>query len=217
MAVSEIAIEGSVLSVLIVDDHLLLAETLAASLGSIRGFDVASVANVDGAIAAIEAHGVFDVVLLDYDLPGEDPFNAISKLIDKNCGDVALFSGVAKWGVVDRALNLGVAGFIPKTVRLTTLQHAIRLIASGSPYLPIEYLRRKRSGAEQRLDLRELEKDVLLRICTGLTNKEIGRELDISEVAVKMHVRTLFGKLCVSNRTQAAIVARELGFGGSAE
>lgn len=207
-----LAMATEALSVLIVDDHILLGETLVASLGSKPGFDVTAVPGVDSALAAIESHGLFDVVLLDYDLPGENPFNAIGKLIKENSGGVALFSGIAKWGVVDRALDLGVVGFIPKTAHLATLQHAISLIASGSPYLPIEYLRREISDSELALDLRPLEKGVLLRLCKGLTNKEIGRDLDLSEVSVKMHVRTLFGKLGVSNRTQAAIVARQLGF-----
>lgn len=199
------------ITVLLVDDHILLGDMLVRSLGSDAGFDVVAVCDFHSALAAIEKHGRFDVVLLDYDLPGEDHVKVISKLIKVNSGGVALFSGVAKWTVVDRALDLGVVGFIPKTLHLAALRHAISLIASGSPYLPIEYLRRKKSDSELAFDLRTLEKGVLLRLCKGLTNKQIGRELDLSEIAVKMHVRSLFGKLGVSNRTQAALIARELG------
>jgi DNA-binding NarL/FixJ family response regulator len=53
---------------------------------------------------------------------------------------------------------------------------------------------------------------LILRLSKGLTNKEIGLELDLSEINVKMHMRALFSKLGVKNRTQAALRARDLGF-----
>ena len=195
--------------VLVVDDHLLVGEMIVRSLSLLRGFDAAAVADLGAALAAIEATGRFDVVLLDYDLPGQDGFSGLNQLHLANGGGVALFSGVAKRSVVDRALRLGAAGFIPKTTHLKALQHALNLIASGEPYVPLDYMR----GVDSRttLDLKPVEAAVAVRLCAGLTNKEIARELDVTEVSIKMHVRALFGKLGVKNRTQAVLEYQKLG------
>jgi two-component system nitrate/nitrite response regulator NarL len=199
-------------SVLVVDDHIILGDTLAQTLEVVANFDVKPVSSVDGALAAIEEHGRFDVILLDYYLPNIDTFSVIKKLVKLNSGGVVLFSGVTKFGLIDRACDLGIVGFIPKTMHLSTLRHAIAVIASGSPFFPIEYLRRRKSDVELAFDFRPIEKSLILRLSKGLTNKEIGLELDLSEINVKMHMRALFSKLGVKNRTQAALRARDLGF-----
>lgn len=203
--------EDRVIRVLVVDDHLLVGEMIVRSLSLLRGFDAAAVADLDAAVAAIEATGRFDVVLLDYDLPGQDGFSVLNQLHLANGGGVALFSGVAKRSVVDRALQLGAAGFIPKTTHLKTLQHALNLIASGEPYVPLDYMRRGDLQADTTLDLKPVEVAVAMRLCAGLTNKEIARELHVTEVTVKMHVRSLFGKLGVKNRTQAVLEYQKRG------
>ena len=197
--------------VLVVDDHLLVGEMIVRSLSLLRGFDAAAVADLDAALAAIESSGRFDVVLLDYDLPGHEGLSVLDKLNTVNAGGVALFSGVAKRSVIDRALQLGAAGFIPKTTHLKTLQHALNLIASGEPYVPLDYMRGGDLVSRTTLDLKPVEVAVAVRLCAGLTNKEIARELDVTEVTVKMHVRSLFGKLGVKNRTQAVLQYQKLG------
>lgn len=198
--------------VLVVDDHLLIGETIVRSLSLVGGFDVMAVTSVESAIAKINENGSFDVILLDYDLPGAEVWGGLARLIKANSGGVALFSGVAKWSVVDRAMDLGAIGFIPKTAHLKTLQHAISLIAAGEAYLPIEYMRRHRLDDDVKIGLKQIERSVLTRLCEGLTNKEIGRELDLNEVTIKMHVRSLFNKLGVSNRTQAVLAAQKQGY-----
>jgi DNA-binding NarL/FixJ family response regulator len=204
--------EDQSLRVLVVDDHLLIGETIVRSFERVPGFDVFAVGDVKAAIAQIKESGRFDVILLDYDIPGEEPMAAMTLLIKENSGGVALFSGVAKWSVVDRAMDLGAIGFIPKTAALSTLRHAISLIASGVPYLPIEYLRRNSSVGDSGIDFKPIEVGILKRLCQGLANKEIGRELDLNEITVKMHVRSLFSKLGVTNRTQVVLAAQKLGY-----
>lgn len=199
------------ISVLVVDDHALLAESLAAALATEGKVTVKVAAHVDAAMAAIAEHGKFDVVLLDYEGTGMDGLDGLTRLEEANEGHVALFSGVASRSVVDRAIAAGASGFIPKTTPLRTLGHVIRLIADGDIYLPADYMlnAQRNDGAAHGLKPRELQ--VLILLCEGLQNKEIGRELGVEETIVKMDLKSVFRKLEVRNRTQAVIAARDQG------
>ncbi len=199
------------LRLLVVDDHCLLTEVLREAFSASEGFAVDTVASVDEARARIAEHGRFDVVLLDYDVPGMDALRGLSLLIDLNEGGVVLFSGVASWMVVERALEAGASGFIPKTLALKTLGHAMRLVADGGMYVPTEYLLRTSQDDKQNLGLKPREMRVLGLLCEGMQNKEIGRELGIEETIVKMDVKSICRKLGVRNRTQAVIAANKNG------
>jgi two-component system nitrate/nitrite response regulator NarL len=198
-------------SVLILDDHLLVSETLAAGLVVEGGYQLDMASDLDGATQKIKVHGRYDVVLLDYHLPGVQGLNALRLLIELNKGGVALFSGVAGWAIVQAAMEQGASGFIPKTLPLKTLIHAIRFIADGETFLPVEYMRRFTGSDGPVMGLKPREMRVLAHLCEGLQNKEIGREVGIEEVIVKMDVKAICRKLGVRNRTEAALTARRLG------
>jgi len=199
------------LRLLVVDDHRLLTDTLRDAFNPSDGFTVDTVASVDEARAMIVEHGRYDVVLLDYDVPGMDSLRGLSLLINLNEGGVVLFSGVASWMVVERALEAGASGFIPKTLALKTLGHAIRLVADGGMYVPAEYLLQTSQDDKQNLGLKPREMRVLGLLCEGMQNKEIGRELGIEETIVKTDVKSICRKLGVRNRTQAVIAANKNG------
>lgn len=198
-------------NVLIVDDHLLVSETLAAGLLAEGGFRLDVVKDLEMACQKIEEHGRYDVVLLDYQIPGVQGLQGLRQLIEANNGGVALFSGVAGWSIVQAAMEQGASGFIPKTSTLRTLVHAIRFIADGEAYFPTELLRRLSGLDGPVLGLKPREFRVLAHLCEGLQNKEIGREVGIDEVIVKMDVKAICRKLGVRNRTEAALAARKLG------
>lgn len=199
------------LRVLIVDDHLLMAETIMAVLTADHGCVVDHALDVASALDRVEQAGRYDVILLDYDVPGMDSLEGMRRLIEANGGNVALFSGVVNWIVVDRAIDQGAAGFIPKTLPLKTLVHAIRFIADGETYMPMEYMRRMSRAEESGFGLKPREMKVLSLLCEGLQNKEIGRELGMDEVIVKMDVKSICRKLDARNRTQAVIAAQRHG------
>lgn len=199
------------LSVLVVDDHLLVAETVVSALAVEQGFRVDTAPDVETALAAVERAGRYDAVLLDYDVPGMDALVGLRRLIEANGGRVALFSGVINWVMVERAIDQGAAGFIPKTLPLKTLGHAVRFIADGEVYLPVDYVRRMNKGEDAGLGLKPREMKVLSFLCEGLQNKEIGRALGMEEVIVKMDVKSICRKLGARNRTQAVIAAKKHG------
>jgi DNA-binding NarL/FixJ family response regulator len=204
-----------VINVLIVDDHILLTETLAAGL-NVDGTCVPHLAqDIDTAVSKIKDHGRYDVVLLDYQIPGIHGLQAMRQLIELNQGGVALFSGVAGWSIAQAAIEQGASGFIPKTIPMKTLIHAIHFVSDGETYLPSDYLRRLSSaqgpGIESALGLKPREVRVLAHLCEGLQNKEIGREIGVTEIIVKMDVKSICRKLSVRNRTEAALAARKIG------
>lgn len=204
-------VSTGLLSILVVDDHVLVAETVAAALSSADDVRVKTVEDVDAAVAEIERSGSYDVVLLDYDVPGMNALQGLRRLIEANNGGVALFSGVANWRTVECAIEMGASGFFPKTLPLKTLGHAIRFVADGEVYLPVEYVRHMNKGDGAELGLKPREMRVLAFLGQGMQNKEIGRELGIEEVIVKMDVKSICRKLDARNRTQAVLAAQKHG------
>lgn len=202
------------ISVLIADDHRLLAETLEAYLLADGGFAVDRAETFDEALAAISAAGGYDVVLLDLGMPGMPHFAGIEQAITaNNRGKVVLFSGRAGEEVALRAIEVGGAGFIPKSLSVSSFAAVIRFIAAGETYLPPFFARSRVNmpGSAERLTLSNRELEILRRICRGQKNKDIAAELDLTEVTVKAYVRSLCTKLNASNRTQAATMALASG------
>ncbi len=199
------------LRVLIVDDHTLLIDTVAASLTSEFDFSVEAAGDVDSALAMIEQHGSFDVILLDYDVPGMKALEGLRLLIKANDGRVVLFSGVVNRTTVEMALDQGASGFVPKTLALRSLGHALQLVADGEVFLPADFIRHPNMHDNADFGLKPREMRVLALLGTGMQNKKIGLELGVDEVIVKMDVKSICRKLKTENRTQAVIVAMKHG------
>lgn len=198
------------LRVLIVDDHALVVEAVISSLKFAFGFDVWSAKDIDAALEVIAENGTFDAIILDYDVPGMNGLMGLRRLLAANDGRVVLFSGVVSRTIVELALEGGAGGFIPKTAQLRTLGHAISLVADGEVFVPAEFIRQAHDGDAKGFGLKPRELRVLALLCEGMQNKEIGRELGLEEVIVKMDVKSICRKLNVRNRTQAVISAIKL-------
>ena len=117
----------------------------------------------------------------------------------------------------DTALfDLGIAGFAPKTSKSAVIEAAIRLVLAGGRYLPprlVELAAQRGGGAYagQNIRLTERQTDVLARIATGKSNKEIARDLNLSPATVKAHIAAVILALGATNRTDATYKARALG------
>ena len=202
--------EDAQITTLIVDDHRLTCEMTRAYLNNEGGFAAQHADSVDKAIEAIRTDGPFNVVLLDLEMPGMNGMQGVERFISMNApGAVILFSGYARTEVALRAIEVGAKGFIPKTLPLSSLVNAIRFAAAGETYLPhsIAINISKPDRRRKVSTISSIEKEVLQGICRGQTNKDIARELNSTEVAIKMHVRSICSKLNVSNRTQIAMTA----------
>lgn len=200
--------EGNI-RLLIADDHALVRDLVGAHLQAQGGFQVDGVGTLSDALERIFMRGPYDLVLLDYVLPDSAGLADSMRLIEISEGNpVVLFSGLARPETVNEALDLGFSGFIPKSTSAIALADAIRRVRAGEIWLPEGYGATPLPGLLQRLTPREME--VLQAIREGLMNKEIAGRMRLSEVTIKMHVRSVCGKLRARNRTQAALIASEL-------
>jgi two-component system nitrate/nitrite response regulator NarL len=196
--------------ILVADDHGLVRETIAAFLVSEGLRSVETAASLDEAITAAKAGGAFDLVLLDYNMPGMNGLAGLEAMRVANAGQpVALMSGTASPDVAEDAIAKGAAGFVPKTLSSKSMLAAVRFMLAGETYAPFSFLNQDRGAAQTLLSARELE--MVKGICEGKSNKEIARDHDLQEVTVKLHIRTMSRKLGAKNRTHAAMIAREMG------
>ncbi len=199
------------LQLLLADDHDLVRETIAAFLKE-EGCEVVEASDLDGALTCLSDSAPFDVVILDYTMPGMNGLEGLSKVIDVSPGcPVAIISGTATRSIANSALRLGAGGYIPKSLPSKSLVNAIRFIAAGEVYVPFSYLTdtdEQDGSAPMAISARE--RQVLIGICEGKSNKEIARELDLQEVTIKLHAKNLFEKIHAKNRTHAAMIARDL-------
>lgn len=200
--------------VLIADDHDLLRDTLVMFLEGAGQMETASVGTFSEACARIESDAPFDLVLLDYNMPGMNGLDGLRTAISLKGGQrVALISGEATRQIAEDALEAGAAGFVPKSLPAKSLVNAVRFMAMGEQYAPIDFMTATEdvptNALAQKLTPRELQ--VLKGLTEGKANKEIARDLDVSEPTIKLHVKTLYRKVGAANRTQAALIAREAG------
>ncbi len=200
--------------VLIADDHDLLRDTLELWFRQ-ENIAVTPARDLPTALDIVAGSDMFDLILLDYGMPGMNGLEGLRRALAEGKGArVALMSGTAPREVAEVALDMGAAGFLPKTLPAKSLVNAVRFMAMGEQYAPIDFMTAVPDAAEVnalagKLTPREL--DVLARLCQGKANKEIARDLNIQEPTVKLHMKTLYRKIGASNRTQAAMIAKEAG------
>ncbi len=201
------------MKILLADDHDLVRDTLIAFFEREGSFETTATEDLPGAMKAIREHGPFDLVLLDYNMPGMNGLDGLDATIQA-AGDtpVAIISGSADAEIAGKAIQKGAVGFIPKTLAARSLVSATRLMAAGEKFVPIDFLNASTANEHPLAKkLSDREKEVLDGLCRGLANKEIAREIDLQEVTVKLHVKTLCRKLEARNRTHAAMIAKNAG------
>jgi DNA-binding NarL/FixJ family response regulator len=205
------------MKLLIVDDHPMVRDGLVALLEHALPRCVVLQANdpVEG-LEALERHPDLDVALVDLALPGIGGMAMIREFSARRPAlPVIVLSSSEDPDDVRLAFTSGARGYLPKSASRQTLLAALQFVLAGNRYVPEFMILNSApvSGdspkATARLTDRQLE--VLQRMATGLSNKEIGHMLDVSEKTVKAHVTEIFRVLAVANRTQAIAVGRQQG------
>jgi DNA-binding NarL/FixJ family response regulator len=206
------------ISVLIVDDHQLFAEGLSGALQTLPDVRVLGVLADGSELAAAVSERAPDVILMDLEMQhvgGLEALTALRRPIPTII--VSMHSGPDRRDAANRA---GVAAFLSKAAPLAELAAAIRAVAAGKRLmgLPESAQRELLAGYSQApLDpgaaaLTEREKEVLQLLAVGVSStEELADRLYISQKTVKNHLASIFSKLAVADRTQAAIEAIRLG------
>lgn len=198
---------GTTIRVLVVDDHPPMRMGLVALIKSQPGMDV--IAEASDGEEAIEVYEDVrpDVVLMDLRMPGMGGVEAILAIRQKDPGArVIVLSTYDMDEDIHRALQSGAKSYLLKDMPIEDIAGTIREVYAGDASLPRNVAERLTQRSE-RQQLTERERDVLEALIKGRSNKEIGSSLSISEDTVKSHLKTLFSKLRVRDRTGAAVEA----------
>lgn len=219
------------MKLLIADDHQLLADALAQLVrendSEAQVLHASSFKDAMDAMDAVDKNNPVEIVLLDYDLPGMDGFKGLERFRGRYPETpCAIFSSDPDAGVATDALARGAAGIIPKSISAPAFYHALKLIQVGERFIPADLYEDVASGARmtrkelqsaqefvRKTGLSRRETEVLKALIPGISNKKIGEQLGVEEVTVKLHLRRIYKKIKVANRTQAVKMAMAKGLG----
>lgn len=208
------------MKLLIVDDHPIVLDGLAALLASANPETVVLTArDAPSGLKLVETNPDLDVVLLDLRLPGVSGHAAISEFGRlRPTLPIIILSSSEDPADVRRAIALGALGYMPKSGSRLALMSAIDLVLNGEIYVPpllvdgpVGETPRSAPAARHGVKLTDRQAEVLAMLSQGMANKVIAMKLNLSEKTVKIHVTAIFKEMNVINRTQAAAVGRQLG------
>ncbi|GLX65858.1 response regulator [Paenibacillus glycanilyticus] len=212
------------LKVMIVDDHDMVRTGLRTYLMLEPKFEVvAEAGSGQTAISMLEAGlptgELPDVILMDLMMPGMDGIETTRQLIAKYPSlKIVMLTSFLEDDKVYGAIEAGAVSYVLKTVSAEELIYALNGAVKGMPVMTADVSQALTRGLRQRTaqsgdeDLTEREKEVLLLIAEGRSNKEIGEELHISVKTVKTHVSNLLMKCELDDRTQLAVLAHRKGW-----
>ncbi|WP_158823976.1 response regulator transcription factor [Granulicella sp. S156] len=197
--------------ILIVDDHPVVRAGLTSMLGAQPGLEVVgSASSGEEALAMLQSHTP-DLLLLDLRMPG---MNGIDTLLAmKRLGvstRVIVLTSYETDEDIYRAVQAGTGGYLLKDTSRQEMVEAIRIVHAGKRYIPRQIASRL-AERMMRSNLTARELEILKMVARGLTNKQIGKALEISGNTVRNHVNSIIEKLEVSDRTEATTTAIQRG------
>jgi len=211
------------MKILIADDHELFRDGLRHVLDQLGGsLTIVEASDFSQAVAAVEREPDIDIVLLDLAMPGmtwNEGLSKLKELLPETVPLIVLSASDDRRHVL-QAVNMGAAGFIPKTSSSRVMLSALKLVLSGGVYLPPALLEQSASQGDGLSPLANenavsfltpRQREVLALLGQGKSNKEIARVLQLAEGTVKLHVTAILKALNVNNRTRAVVAASQLG------
>src|SRR5579884_1885966 len=204
---------------LIADDHPLFRGALREAVnGLFERADVAEAGTFEEVTEFLERGGAeIDLILLDLRMPGVRGFSGLMYLRAQYPSvPVVVVSANDDPAVIRRCMDFGASGFIPKTLGVDDMRHAIKRVLDGGLWTPPDVDLTRSSDADtgelmaRMATLTPQQVRVLMMLSEGLLNKQIAFQLGVSEATVKAHVSAILQKLKVESRTQAVIAAAKL-------
>jgi DNA-binding NarL/FixJ family response regulator len=214
------------MKILVVDDHSLITDALSVLFLDLDpATEVLTTRTAEGAMEMLNLHPDLDLVVLDLGMPGVSGTSLLESMVAHSPElKILVLSGQQDPRNVMRVLQLGAAGFVPKSMASDTLLAAVKFVLSGGVYIPADLLdevnrvamigsaERTREGNGGRVELTERQEQVLQLLARGAPIKIICRELGLSEGTVKTHVTAIYRAFNASNRTEALLAARRHGY-----
>jgi DNA-binding NarL/FixJ family response regulator len=211
-----------VIRVVLVDDHAVVREGLARLVDATADMEVVGTAADGSEVLEVVRRSRPDVVLMDLQMPGVDGVAATKAVVEAGLGaQVLVLTSFSDEERIVAALDAGAVGYLLKDAEADDVLDGVRAVSRGeSPIHPRAaraLLGARRSGhrdgpgADAAAALTPREREVLSLVAAGLANKQIARRLGISDRTVKAHLTSVFARLGVEDRTQAALWAQRHG------
>jgi len=209
--------------VLVADDHPLmraaLCQSVAGTLPDLTTVEASSFAEVE---AVLKKESGIDAILLDLHMPGMNGLIGLALLRNEHPAlPVIVVSASEDAATIQKAMDYGASGFVPKSAPITHIGEAIRAVLDGAIWLPTGGAQTPAAAdadmTSRVAGLTPQQLRVLAGIAEGKLNKQIAYEMGVVETTVKAHVTVILRRLGVVSRTQAAIVASKLALSPVAE
>lgn len=201
--------------ILVADDHPLMRAALCQSVaGTMTGLTTVEASTFAEVEAALKRETSIDAILLDLHMPGMNGLIGLVLLRNEYPAiPVIVVSAMEDASTIQRAMEYGASGFVPKSAPITHIGDAIRAVLDGAIWLPGTAKSAPTGDADlasRVAGLTPQQLRVLAGIAEGKLNKQIAYEMGVVETTVKAHVTVILRRLGVVSRTQAAIVASRL-------
>ncbi len=218
------------MDIVLADDHTLVRDGLRPFLEELDdNVLVIEAENLEHALRAGASAHDLRLIILDLGMPGMDTLKGVRKMMETYpATPVVILSGTHDQGLILKAFNMGVAGFIPKSAGSNVMMSALKLVIAGERFIPAHILAgagnelaadlahgiyadntAKINETDRLQKLSKRERSVLELLVNGMTNKEIARAIDLQEATIKIHVKNIYRKMGVANRAQAVRSAIE--------
>ncbi len=196
---------------LVVDDHAVVRAGFSSVLRHQEGLEVVgSVQSGEDALTFLERCPV-DVLLLDLHMPGMSGIKTLMASRELPCPpQVIVLSSCEPDEEICRAVETGAMGYLRKDISCIEIFEAVHTVHAGKTHFP-QWIRDRVSERKFQPSLSRRELEILEMVAKGLTNKEIGRAIQVSHFTVRNHVRHIIAKLEVGDRTEATTVAIQQG------
>ena len=197
--------------IFIVDDHPVVRAGLTSMLATQQEVEViATASSGDAALQTLETTSA-DVMLLDLRMPGLSGVKTIQAIQQSaHTVRIIVLTSFETDEDIYRAIQSGAQGYLLKDTSLKEMIEAIKNVHGGKRYIPRDIAARL-AERMMRTELTPRELEILRMLAKGLTNKQIGKVLNISDNTVKNHVNSVIEKLEVCDRTEAATTAIQRG------
>ena len=227
------------MKILIADDHELFLKGLEFILEqNLQNTEITTAHSYSDIFNILENQKDFDLIISDLAMPGANWLNAITQIHETIPETpIIIISAILDKELLQKTLDIGVAGYIPKTASNNLIISAVNLVLAGGMYVPHELLYSSKTetfSAEKQKEyvapLKALEKisqnsidknkkrstdrqiDIVKCIAEGLSNKQIAYKLNLTEGTIKVHITIILKLLNVKNRTSAVIEAAKRGY-----